>query len=81
MEGETGRGPGGVKAGRRCRAASSPAHGHDTACGPSAVETTRTGTGAALEGQAGSLGWAGKEAQAQLSENNLFFLFFKSKIN
>jgi hypothetical protein len=32
MEGETGRGPGGLKAGRRCHVASSPAHGRHAAC-------------------------------------------------
>jgi hypothetical protein len=34
----------------------------------------------ALAGRAGSLGWAEREAHAQLSENNFFFLFFKSKL-
>jgi hypothetical protein len=75
MEEEMGRGPGGVKAGQRCRATSSPAHGHHAACVAWCGRDDARGRCAGRPG--GSLGWAKREAQAQLSEKQLFIFIFQ----
>jgi hypothetical protein len=79
MERETGHGPGGVKAGQRCHAASSPAHGRHVACTACMVRTPRAGTGTRTGAGAGRAGFA-ERAEREARPNNakiaFYFYFF-----
>jgi hypothetical protein len=79
MERETWREPGGVKAGRRCRAASSLAHDQPRGVRGLARSGRRARAWAqAVAGRAGSLRWAEREAQVQFQRKNDFSFLFSN---